>query len=240
MQGLWSAARRQLHAGAAHVAVPEADHCAASGQGRKCLADGATDNGARHDLREERVEAMSNVPFKAIGGSGPERSRKEFEQKMARFRVATGRAERFIQSCACVAHDRPFTVTYERTDPAKPFTIVSIDLPSANGGRATDAGRQRTLPAGEIDSTGWECPYCHTSGFVLCDKCNTAVCAARVQQTFGPEGPREAFRCRDSCGRRSDYLVPVREVFGTDPRTEPKALPPAPGMRALPLSSAPL
>lgn len=123
----------------------------------------------------------------------------EFEAKRGALRLATGQADRFVSVCACAIHDKPFTVLYERTDAAKPFTIAAIQggEPGGANERRQAATRNRRIPSGDVDSTGWRCPHCgNASHRVLCGRCGVTVCGGRTR----PSGTGDVFTCRASCG----------------------------------------
>ena len=130
-------------------------------------------------------------------------SKEAFEKKLGAMRVATGRPDRFVSLCACAVHDQPFTVVYERTDPAKRFVMAGIYKAGDGGGGADTsarAARSRTLAASEIDTSGWRCPHCESKGLnVACGKCGTTVCGGRSKVGHGME---HVFECRASCGAR--------------------------------------
>lgn len=136
-------------------------------------------------------------------GRDAEHRKKEFAQKIAALRTATGKVERFITPCACALHDKPFSVVYERTDPDKRFTIARIEKPESgngSGGPGVTASRPRTLSAHEVDETGWRCPWCgDTSTIMQCPDCATTVCGGRVKRA---PGAQPVFVCRPSCGAR--------------------------------------
>lgn len=140
--------------------------------------------------------------------------KEEFARKLAAMRSATGKAERFVTACACAVHDKPFSVVYERTDPQQPFTIAGIHK-NESGDGAGGASRPRTLAAHEIDSTGWQCPWCGDASTIMqCGSCHTTVCGGRVKRAPGAE---PVFQCRPSCGARST-MRDAETVTGTDDR----------------------
>lgn len=122
----------------------------------------------------------------------------DFARKLGAFRAATGRPERFVTRCACAIHDKGFTVVYERTDPARPFILAGI-YKDGEGDATGSAGaaRSRSLPAAEIDHTGWRCPYCGGDQHIGCHHCHTIVCGGKTHRYPGTGG---IFTCRDSCG----------------------------------------
>lgn len=148
-------------------------------------------------------------------------SKDAFERKLGALRVATGRPDRFVSLCACAVHDRPFTVMYERTDPAKPFVITGIYKAGEDGGGAempARAGRSRTLAASEIDTTGWRCPHCERKGInIACGKCGTTICGGRSKA--GP-GMERVFECRASCGERGT-LEDLKTISGAEAAGKP-------------------
>lgn len=124
----------------------------------------------------------------------------DFARKLGAFRAVTGRPERFVTRCACAIHDKGFTVVYERTDPGRPFILAGIykdgegDVTGSEG-----AARSRSLPAAEIDHTGWRCPYCGSDRHIGCHHCHTIVCGGKTHRY---PGTGDVFTCRDSCGAR--------------------------------------
>lgn len=146
----------------------------------------------------------SQLPAKVSATLAPLASSKdEFEKKLAALRVATGRPERFISLCACAVHDKPFAVVYERSDPARPFTISGIYRDGEGDAAASWSAHMsasKTLPASAVDTTGWRCPHCRDSSRdIACQKCGTTVCGGRTRSY---PGTAEVFECRTSCGAR--------------------------------------
>ena len=143
-------------------------------------------------------------------------SKNAFEKKLGAMRLATGRPERFVSLCACAVHDLPFTVVYERTDPAKPFVMTGI-YKAGEGGAGADAparaARRKTLAASEIDTSGWRCPHCESKGLnVACGKCGTTICGGRSKAGHGME---RVFECRTSCGARGT-LEDAQTISGAE------------------------
>ena len=143
-------------------------------------------------------------------------SRDAFEKKLGAMRVATGRPDRFVSLCACAVHDRPFTVVYERTDPARPFLMTGIYKAGEGGGGAdmpARAGRSRTLAASEINTSGWRCPHCESNGLnIACGKCGSTICGGRLKAGHGME---RVFECRSSCGARGT-LEDAQTISGAE------------------------
>jgi len=162
--------------------------------------------------------------------TSPAAKTEDFAAKLGALRMATGRADRFVSLCACAVHDRPFTVVYERTDPAKPFTITGIHKDSESD-TATGKGtaRSRTLPVDEVDWTGWQCAYCGNDQQVRCSQCDTVVCGGRTRRY---PGTQEIFECRASCGRRS-ATIPATTFAGVDPAQPGKPAPAQPSSTRL-------
>ena len=148
-------------------------------------------------------------------------SKEAFEKKLGAMRVATGRPDRFVSLCACAVHDRPFTVVYERTDPAKPFVMTGI-YKAGDGVGGADApareARSRTLAASEFDTSGWRCPHCDSRGLnVACGKCGATVCGGRSNAGHGME---HVFECRASCGARGT-LEDAQTIRGAEAAGRP-------------------
>jgi len=172
----------------------------------------------------------SQLPVKVSATLAPlAASKEEFEKKLAALRVATGRTERFISLCACAVHDRPFAVVYERSDPARPFTISGIYRDGAGDAAASWSAHKsasKTLPASAVDMTGWRCPHCQNSArTVACGKCGTTVCSGRTRSY---PGTAEVFECRTSCGARgtlkdAESIKGIEEVrkLGSGSRSAP-------------------
>lgn len=137
-----------------------------------------------------------------------------FARKIGAFRTATGRPERFVTRCACAVHDKGFTAVYERTDPARPFILTGI-YKDGEGDATGVAGteRSRTLPASEVDHTGWRCPYCLNDRQINCDECRSTVCGGKTHRY---PGTGDIFTCRDSCGARG-ALIDATTVKGVEP-----------------------
>jgi len=139
----------------------------------------------------------------------------DFAHKLGAFRAVTSRPERFVTRCACAIHDREFAVVYERTDLTRPFIITGI-YRDGEGGVTVQAGgstRRREVPADEIDTTGWRCPYCATGGItVSCGRCGSVVCGGRTK-TY--HGMAPVFSCRASCGVRGT-LEDADKIAGTE------------------------
>lgn len=196
---------------------------------------------------------MKLTPFKdKAPATTPARTvasvQESFAEKLGALRKATGRPERFVSHCACAVHDRPFTVLYERTDPAKPFTVASVH---ADGDEMKVEVRQesmnlfrlgpprKSVAASELDTTGWRCPHCGCADYVIaCQSCGTTVCGGRT--VSGP-GRTEVFHCRASCGAHGS-LTDSTVVHGVDgarkaapqlgaPSSRTPALPPADRLR---------
>lgn len=146
-------------------------------------------------------------------------TKEEFDKKLGALRIATGRPDRFVSRCACAVHEKPFSVVYERTDPARPFIITGI-YKDGEGGESggetcgtSAAPRTRALPASEIDSTGWRCPHCDAEGLnIACNACGTTVCGGRTR-TY--HGMAPVFACRPSCGARGT-LEDAEVIKGID------------------------
>lgn len=165
-----------------------------------------------------------------------------FAEKLAALRKATGRPERFVSACVCALHDRPFTVVYERIDTTKPFTIAAIHAGTAQGsGNVGKEGAglfglvtpRRSVPAAEIDMTGWRCPHCGCAAHVVaCQSCGTTICGGRTVR--GP-GMDAVFNCRRSCGARGT-LIDAAVVHGVDGvrKSSPHLRGPSRQMPALP------
>lgn len=162
--------------------------------------------------------------------SSPASVPQDLANKLGALRMATGRADRVVSACVCAVHDKPFTVVYERTDPAKPFTIAGIYKPGEEGGSegaggSTGATRPRTLPVEDVDCAGWQCPHCGSDMQVNCSHCHTVVCGGKTRSY---PGTKEIFECRASCGARA-ALVLATTFSGVDPaqparpaRTQPQ------------------
>lgn len=155
----------------------------------------------------------------------------DFAGKLGALRMATGRADRVVSHCVCAVHDKPFTVVYERTDPAKRFAITGI-YRDEEASTATGKGvaRSRILPIEEVDSTGWRCPYCNNTMRIGCEGCSTNVCGGKTRRYPGTE---DIFECRVSCGARST-LVPATTFSGVDPAQPGKPARAQPQHTALP------
>lgn len=162
------------------------------------------------------VPATASATPSTVGAS-----KEAFEKKLGAMRVATGRPDRFVSLCACAVHDKPFTVVYERTDPAKPFVIAGIYKAGEGGGGADTparAARRRTLAASEIDTSGWRCPHCESKGLnVACGKCGTTICGGRSKAGHGME---RVFECRSSCGARG-ALEDAQTISGAEAAGKP-------------------
>lgn len=162
-------------------------------------------------------KAPTTAPARTVAGV-----QDDFAAKLGALRKATGRPERFVSHCACALHDRPFVVVYERTDPAKPFTIAGIyqDRAEANVDTGKDsvpalpgAGHRRSVSAAEIDTAGWRCPHCGCAARVIaCESCGTTICGGRTVR--GP-GMDDVFNCRPSCGARGT-LTDAAVIHGRD------------------------
>jgi hypothetical protein len=162
-------------------------------------------------------KAPATSPARTVAGL-----QETYAAKLGALRKATGRPERFLSHCACALHDRPFVVVYERTNPAKPFTIAGIykDGAKANLDTGKDclhalpvAGHRRSVPASEIDTAGWRCPHCGCAARVIaCDSCGTTICGGRMVRAPGID---DVFNCRPSCGARGT-LTDAAVIHGSD------------------------
>lgn len=141
-------------------------------------------------------------------------TKEDFEKKLSALRMATGRPERFVTRCACAMHDKGFTAIYERTEPARPFILVGIHKDGeGNEPQSAGAARSLTLPAAEVDHTGWRCPHCGNDMHIGCDQCQTNVCGGKTRRY---PGTSDIFSCRTSCGARGT-LVDAQTVKGIEP-----------------------
>jgi hypothetical protein len=133
------------------------------------------------------------------------------EQQLAKLREATDTPERFVVDFACARHDRAFRVTFARFSPAQRFRCESVDKSESH--QATTIERLQGLlhPAEalrvrteDVDVSTVSCAWCAVaSGWTLCAKCKTMVCAARSSG--------RSFTCRDSCGAQSS-TVPLEAL----------------------------
>lgn len=184
-------------------------------------------------------KAPTTSPARTVSGV-----QESFAAKLGALRKATGRPERFVSHCACARHDQPFMVVYERNDPTKPFTIAGIhkggeavngDAPKGSMTLSRAIAPRKSVPASDLDTTGWRCPHCGCAGHVIaCDRCGTTVCGGRT--VSGP-GMESVFNCRPSCNARGT-LTNCTVVHGVDgaPKVAPRL--PAPGRRTPALPSA--
>jgi hypothetical protein len=170
----------------------------------------------------------------------PPASQDDFTRKLATLRAATGRPERFISLCACAVHDKPFTAVYERIDPGRPFILTGIYKDGAGDATTSEgSARPRSLPASEVDHTGWLCPHCGDGQYIACGNCKAMVCGGRTRRY---PGTAEIFTCRVSCGARGT-LIDAATVEGVEPaRKSVSSKPiserlPAPGADALRLAA---
>ena len=157
-----------------------------------------------------------NPPARTAGSAARDVAGESFNKKLGALRSALGRPERLVSRCACAIHDKLFSVVYERTDAARPFTIAGtfkVDEDDCKGSMS-GAARSRAVAASEVDMTGWRCVYCADDRHIVaCGQCGATVCGGR---TRAYPGTGEIFECRKSCGARGT-LEPLETVNGVEP-----------------------
>lgn len=134
----------------------------------------------------------------------------DYDRKMARLRQSTGTPEKFVLSCACALHDKPFIAAMERFDSRQPYKVAAIvSVKQSESGAFAGALRVKNIPVEMADTSNWKCLWCGNRDFIVCHDCDAIVCGAKKWREDGLEW----FECRDSCGARGS-LQPLHEVRG--------------------------